>query len=110
MLLFVYLDSQHLPPLALLGTCAMLSVGTQGLITANTQACFMHYFRAEGGSANALLMASTSLIGALMGWLATLLHNGTPFIMPSLMLAATLSGITLLILFSRNVWQQKQAN
>lgn len=110
MLLFVYLDSQHLPPLALLVTCAMLSVGTQGLITANTQACFMHYFRAEGGSANALLMASTSLIGALMGWLATLLHNGTSFIMPSLMLAATLSGITLLILFSRNVWQQKQAN
>ena len=110
MLLFVGLHNPHLPPLTLLVICAMLSVGTQGLITANTQACFMQYFRTESGSANALLMASTSLIGALMGWLATLLHNGTALIMPSLMLAATLNGITLLFLFSRSVWQQNQAN
>ena len=34
--------------------CVMFSVGTQGLVGANTQACFMSYFSAEGGSANAV--------------------------------------------------------
>lgn len=105
MLLLVTITN-GLPPLWLLVCCAMLSIGTQGLISANTQACFMSHFRTEGGSANALLMASTSLIGAFMGWLATLLHNGTAFIMPSLMLTASLCGIGLLLLLSRHVWQQ----
>lgn len=95
-----------MPPFALAAACAMLSVGTQGLVTANTQACFMSHFREIGGSANALLMASTSMIGAGMGWLATELHNGTAYVMPALMLCATLAGSVLLYAFSRSAWQK----
>lgn len=95
-----------MPPFALAAACAMFSVGTQGLVTANTQACFMSRFREIGGSANALLMASTSMIGAGMGWLATELHNGTAYVMPALMLCATLAGCVLLYAFSRNTWQK----
>ncbi|UOP01454.1 multidrug effflux MFS transporter [Kingella potus] len=96
------------PPFALLAACAMFSVGTQGLVTANTQACFMSHFREIGGSANALLMASTSLIGAGTGWLATLLHNGTPYVMAALMLCATTAGTLLLFAFSRSAWTGKR--
>ena len=92
------------PPFVLLAACAMFSVGTQGLVTANTQACFMAHFREIGGSANALLMAATSLIGAGMGWLATLLHNGTPYVMTALMLCATTAGTLLLLACSRSAW------
>ena len=95
-----------MPPFALAAACAMLSVGTQGLVTANTQACFMSRFREIGGSANALLMASTSMIGAGMGWLATELHNGTAYVMAALMLCATLAGSVLLYAFSRSAWQK----
>lgn len=97
-----------LPPMFLLVMCAMLSVGTQGLITANTQACFMSYFRAEGGSANALLMAASSLTGALVGWLTTLLHDGTLNVMTGMMLASTLCGLTLLWICSRSIWLENK--
>ena len=98
-----------LPPLPLLVLCLMVSVGTQGLVTANTQACFMSYFREVGGSANALLMAVTSLIGAGMGWLATLLHNGTVYVMVSLMLCSTVAGCLLLFACSRQAWRKTDA-
>lgn len=93
-----------LPPLPLLVSATMISVGTQGLVSANAQACFMSFFKAEGGSANALLMASSSLIGALTGWVTTLLHDGTAGVMAGMMLAATMCGALLLWLFSRRVW------
>ncbi|MDO5059033.1 MAG: multidrug effflux MFS transporter, partial [Neisseria sp.] len=95
------LFSDGLPPFALIVACAMLSVGTMGLITANTQACFMSFFKQEGGTANAVLMAGSSMIAATVGWLTTVLHNGSLMIMPSLMLCATLTGIALLWLCSR---------
>ena len=44
-----------LPPMWALVPCVMFSVGTQGLVGANTQACFMTYFKQESGSANAVL-------------------------------------------------------
>lgn len=97
------------PPLWCIIVCAMVSVGTQGLVVANTQACFMGYFRQVGGSANALLMSASSLIGALMGWSATVAHNGTAYIMPILMLCSTLIGTILLFGFSRKVWTQNKA-
>ena len=90
-----------LPPLWLLVLCVMCSVGTQGLIGANTQACFMAYFRTDGGSANALLMSTSSLMGALMGWLATTLHDGSINVMAGTMLLSTLLGLSLLWGFSR---------
>ena len=94
-----------MPPLWWLVGCVMVSVGTQGLIVANTQACFMGYFKEEGGSANAVLGVCQSLIGAAVGMLTTWLHNGTPQVMAGMMLAATVCGMVLLLAFSRDAWR-----
>ena len=94
-----------MPPLWWLVGCVMVSVGTQGLIVANTQACFMGYFKEEGGSANAVLGVCQSLIGAAVGMLTTWLRNGTPQVMAGMMLAATVCGIVLLLAFSRDAWR-----
>ncbi len=99
-----------LPPMWWLVGCVMLSVGTQGLITANTQACFMAYFREEGGSANAVLGVCQSVIGALMGMLTTWLHNGTAAVMSGMMLLSTVVGIALLWLCSREAWVQNKGS
>lgn len=96
-----------MPPLWWLVGCVMVSVGTQGLIVANTQACFMGYFKEEGGSANAVLGVCQSLIGAAVGMLTTWLHNGTPQVMAGMMLAATVCGIVLLLAFSRDAWRER---
>lgn len=89
------------PTLWLLAPLLMVSVGAQGLIVANTQALFMGNFKPEiGGSANAVLSAGTSLIGALVGFLATLLHNGTYYVMVLMMFATGLCGLLLLMYFS----------
>ncbi|WP_435694824.1 multidrug effflux MFS transporter [Uruburuella suis] len=94
-----------MPPLWWLVGCVMVSVSTQGLIVANTQACFMGYFKEEGGSANAVLGVCQSLIGAAVGMLTTWLHNGTPQVMAGMMLAATVCGMVLLLAFSRDAWR-----
>ena len=97
-----------LPPMWFLVLCVMCSVGTQGLVTANTQASFMSYFKAEGGSANAVLGVCQSVIGALVGMLTTWLHNGTPLVMAGMMLASTVCGIVLLLAFSRRSWSPER--
>lgn len=85
-------------PLWLLAPFLMVSVGAQGLIVANTQALFMSQFKAEiAGSANAVLSSGTSLIGALIGFLATRLHNGTYYVMMLMMLLTGLAGLALLL-------------
>ncbi|UOO86129.1 multidrug effflux MFS transporter [Neisseria arctica] len=91
------------PHMAFLVGCVMLSVGTQGLINANTQACFMSYFKEEGGSANAVLGVCQSLIAAAVGMLTTWMHNGTPLTMAGMMLLSTICGMVLLWLFSGKV-------
>lgn len=98
--------AMDLPPFALLMILLMISVGTQGLIAANTQALFMQHFKEEGGSANAVLGACQSLIGAAVGFATTYLHNGTPQIIGSMMFACTLFGAILLWHFSRQAWQR----
>lgn len=110
MLMFASVLLLGLPPMWWLAGCVMLSVGTQGLITANTQACFMAYFREEGGSANAVLGVCQSVIGALAGMLATWLHNGTAAVMSGMMLLSTLTGIFLLWLCSRGAWLQNKGS
>lgn len=97
-----------MPPMWFLVMCVMLSVGTQGLVTANTQASFMGYFKAEGGSANAVLGVCQSVIAALIGMLTTWLHDGTPRVMAGMMLASTVCGIVLLTFFSRHTWSSEQ--
>ncbi|WP_390893578.1 Bcr/CflA family efflux MFS transporter [Neisseria cinerea] len=95
-----------LPPFWLLVACVMFSVGTQGLVGANTQACFMSYFKEEGGSANAVLGVFQSLIGAGVGMAATFLHNGSATVMAATMTASTSCGIALLWLCSHRAWKE----
>ncbi|UOO83642.1 multidrug effflux MFS transporter [Neisseria dumasiana] len=97
-----------LPHMWLLVGFVVVSVGTQGLITANTQACFMEYFRKEGGSANAVLGVCQSVIGAVMGMLTTWLHNGTALVMAGMMLVCTMMGVILLWLCSRDAWLENR--
>lgn len=106
MVLLVFIFA--LPPLWALAGCVMFSVGTQGLISANGQACFMNYFKTEGGSANAVLGVCQSLIAASVGLLTTWLHNGSIKIMPLMMLASTVSGLLLLWAFSRDAWRDNR--
>lgn len=100
--------ASDLPPFAWLMVLLMLSVGTQGLVAANTQALFMQHFKAEGGSANAILSAAQSLIGATVGFLVTYLHNGSVKVMGSVMVACTVCGAILLWYFSRQAWQKSR--
>ena len=77
--------------------CVVCSVGAQGLIAANSQALFMGNFKPEmGGSANAVLSSSQSLIGAGAGFVVTLLHNGTANVMAGGMFVSTVVGVILL--------------
>ncbi|WP_037588318.1 multidrug effflux MFS transporter [Stenoxybacter acetivorans] len=95
----------HLPPFFIILIFMMFSVGSAGLISSNAMACYMGYFHKGGGSANAVLGVSQFVIAAGVGWLTTYLHNGTAYVMPSMMLASTLFGIALLWLLSRRAWQ-----
>ena len=95
-----------LPPLWALVLCVMFSVGTQGLVGANTQACFMGYFSEEGGSANAVLGVFQSLIGASVGMATTWLHNGSALVMAGMMLSSTVCGIVLLWVCSHQAWME----
>ena len=106
LLMAVLVVSFGLPPLWALVACVMLSVGTQGLVTANTQACFMGYFQKAGGSANAVLGVCQSVIAASVGMLTTWLHNGSALVMAGMMLMSTLLGIALLWGFSGHAWRE----
>lgn len=99
-----------LPPLWAVVACVMFSVGTQGLVGANTQACFMAYFKQEGGSANAVLGVCQSVIAACMGMLTTWLHNGSALVMALMMLSATVCGIVLLWACSHEAWKENDRN
>lgn len=100
----------QLPPMWALVACVMFSVGTQGLVGANTQACFMSYFKEEGGSANAVLGVCQSVIGASVGMLTTWLHNGSVLVMSGMMLSATVCGIVLLWTCSHQAWLENDKN
>ena len=107
-LLTILVLSLRQPPLVLLVMCVMVSVGTQGLIVANTQSLFMSQYQpTSAGSANAILSAGQSLIGAAMAYLATLLHNGSIAVMARLMLASTTIGTLLLWQGSKGVLRKK---
>lgn len=109
MLLAILLSGGH-PPLALLVLFVMVSVGTQGFVTANTQALFMGYFKPEiGGGASSLLSAFQSLVAACAGFAASKLHNGTPYVMAGMMLAMTVGGFALLSLLTPKQPENKAA-
>lgn len=95
-----------LPPFWLPVACVMFSVGTQGLVGADTQACFMSYFKEEGGSANAVSGVFQSLTGAGVGMAATFLHDGSATVMAATMTASASCGIALLWLCSHRAWKE----
>jgi drug resistance transporter, bcr/cflA subfamily len=102
LLILVFL--MKLSSLWLLVLLVMISVGTQGLIVANTQTLFMSQYQPEvAGSANAILSAGQSLIAAGVGFLVTFLHNGTALTMVGMMFMATTCGLGLLMFFSREI-------
>lgn len=103
--LFILALITTMPPLWLFVMLVCLSVGTQGFIAANTQACFMQFFKAESGSANGVLLSSQALIAASIGYLTTQLHDGSLIIMPMMMMSCSLLGAFLLWSFSRKIWQ-----
>lgn len=103
--LVVLTQLSALPPVALFVGLVMLSVGSQGLVTANTQACFMQHFQQEGGSANGVLLSSQALIAASVGFITTRLHDGSAETMPLMMLSATLCGMVLLFGFSKQAFR-----
>lgn len=85
------------PSLWLIAPLIMIAIGMQGLIVANTQSLFMGNFKAEiGGSANAILSSGQSLIASIIGFITTLLHNGTIYVMASMMFATICVGLLLL--------------
>lgn len=98
--MFLMTRFSAMPPFAAVVAAVMVSVGTQGLIGANTQACFMAYFREEGGSANGVLLTCMVLVAAAAGFLATRLHDGTAAVMPAVMLLCTVCAAVCLFGFS----------
>ncbi|MDO4642930.1 MAG: multidrug effflux MFS transporter [Cardiobacteriaceae bacterium] len=107
--LLLVLVSQMLaqPPAWLYMGLVALSVGAHGIIGANTQACYMSYFKAEGASANGVLLSMMAFIAGAIGGVVHALHDGTIRMMPLLMLSSTLCGIVILFFFSRRVWLRK---
>ena len=98
-LLLVLLLKQ--PPLFWLAPLIVIAIGAQGLISANTSALFMSNYKPKvGGSANAVLSSSQSLISALVGFFTTMLHNGTILVMVGMMFAVMCIGLILLYYFS----------
>lgn len=107
LLLTIVVWSMDRPPFFLLLLLIMFSIGSQGSIGSNTQACFMSYFRKIGGSANAVLGTMQFQIAATVGWLTTLLHNGSTHVMPTMMQISTSCGAVLLWALSHTAWQKK---
>lgn len=105
--LFTFSYYNELPTLMIYAILVTISVGTQGFISANTQACFMQFFKEQGGSANGVMLSCQALISASIGYCVTLLHNATAWLMPMMMLTCTITGSLLLWFFSRHIWQNK---
>lgn len=89
------------PPLPLVVSLVMFSVGSQGLIVANIMSCYMDHFPKGSGTANAVLGTTQFMCAATVGWLTTLLHDGTLVPMASMMFLSTVIAITLLMTFSK---------
>jgi DHA1 family bicyclomycin/chloramphenicol resistance-like MFS transporter len=70
----------------------MLIMGSFGIIGPNNMSCFMHYFSRTSGTANAVIGSAQFAFGALMGFVLSFLHNGTPVPMFAMMLICSLLG------------------
>jgi DHA1 family bicyclomycin/chloramphenicol resistance-like MFS transporter len=70
----------------------MLIIGSFGIIAPNNMSCYMHYFSSNSGAANAIIGSSQFAFGAIVGFIVSHMHNGTPFPMFVTLLISTTLG------------------
>lgn len=78
-----------------------LYIGLLGLIFSNALALTLEFFPTISASANAIIGILQYSVGALMGFIASSMHDGTLFPITSVMMAVSLCGTVLLLLGSR---------
>ena len=69
----------------------MLTIGAQGAVVPNNQACFMEYFERHGGTAASLLGACQFGIAGTLSALSTLLPETLGWVIASMLLARAMS-------------------
>ncbi|OED45708.1 hypothetical protein ACH42_04815 [Endozoicomonas sp. (ex Bugula neritina AB1)] len=77
------------PSLPVVVILVMLAIGSQSMIWPNASACSLAYFPDNSGSATAVIGALRFMMGAIMGSVVSLLHNGTLYPVAFMMLACT---------------------
>ena len=82
----------HLHNLILVVGLLMMIIGSFGIIAPNNMSCYMHYFLSNSGAANAVIGSSQFAFGAIVGFIVSHLHNGTPFPMFVTLLISTTLG------------------
>jgi len=87
-LLLAALFATSTPTLIVSVILIALSVGSIGLVAANAMSLVLHHFKDISGSATALIGVTEFCIGALFGYLWSLLHDGTPLPMMLMMCVA----------------------
>lgn len=92
------------PSLFVLVPLIMISVGSQGFVSANTTACYMDYFKENSGTANAVAGTFSFLVASVVGIMTTRLHDGVSIVpMTTMMLTATTIGAMLLFALSKDM-------
>lgn len=79
-----------------------LYVGTLGFIFSNTVFLVLEFFPRISASANAIIGVLQYSVGALMGFVASSLHDGTLFPIAGVMMSVSVSGVLLLLLGTRH--------
>ena len=97
-LVMLYLTTS--PSLWLTMPLIALVVGSLGLIAANAMSLVLHYFQDISGSATALIGVTEFCIGALFGYLWTLIHNATP--LPMMLMMALSAALALIFALRAN--------
>ncbi|MBP1681876.1 MAG: major facilitator superfamily protein, family [Proteobacteria bacterium] len=96
-LLFVFRNESLYLLFPLIG----LYVGTLGFIFSNSISLTLEFFPTISASANAIIGVLQYSVGALMGFIASSMHDGTLFPITGVMMMVSLCGTTLLMLGSR---------
>jgi DHA1 family bicyclomycin/chloramphenicol resistance-like MFS transporter len=73
-------------------TLLMLIIGCFGIIGPNNMSSFMHFFSNTSGTANAVIGSAQFTFGAIIGFVLSQLHNGTPVPMFSMIFICCLLG------------------
>jgi len=83
-----------------------LYIGTLGLIFGNSVALALEFFPSISASANAIIGVLQYSVGALMGFVASFLHNGTLFPITGVMMIVSVCGALILLVGTRGYYSQ----